>query len=158
VQCWPAQRWPPPCSPPPSSPNYCHTCGNTAGTGVSYGSATNNKGYLIYQAERLLSRTELHAVDTARGEVARSLWVPITYATRRYSSIPQQIKESLCLEFMRLDRGAAEHATRIARQTLGQLDSADATAPLDARGTVAIAGRGAPGCTSSTPRSTHSSA
>ena len=45
----------------------------------------NNYGYLIYQAERPLSRTELRAVDTARGEVARSLWVPITYATRRYS-------------------------------------------------------------------------
>jgi hypothetical protein len=46
------------------------------------------------------------------------------------TEIPQQIKKSLCLEFMRLDRSAAEHATRIARQTLGQLDSADATAPL----------------------------
>ena len=85
VQCWPAQCWPPPCSPPPSSPNYCHTCGNTAGTSVSHGSAINNNGYLIYQAERPLSRTELRAFDTARGEVARSLWVPITYATRRYS-------------------------------------------------------------------------
>jgi hypothetical protein len=59
------------------------------------------------------------------------------------TEIPQQIKKSLCLEFMRLDRSAAEHATRIARQTLGQLDSADATAPLDAEGIVAIAGRGA---------------
>ena len=47
----------------------------------------NNNGYLIYQAERPLSRTELRAVDTARGEAARSLWVPITYATRRYSSM-----------------------------------------------------------------------
>jgi hypothetical protein len=36
----------------------------------------NNNGYLIYQAERPLSRTELRAVDTARGEVARSLRVP----------------------------------------------------------------------------------
>jgi hypothetical protein len=26
----------------------------------------NNNGYLIYQAERRLSRTELRAVDTAR--------------------------------------------------------------------------------------------
>jgi hypothetical protein len=33
----------------------------------------NNNGYLIYQAERPLSRTELRAVDTARGEVARGL-------------------------------------------------------------------------------------
>ena len=33
----------------------------------------NNHGYLIYQAERPLSRTELRAVDTARGEVARGL-------------------------------------------------------------------------------------
>ena len=46
------------------------------------------------------------------------------------TEIPQQIKRSLCLQFMRLDRSAAEHATRIARQTLGQLDSADATASL----------------------------
>jgi hypothetical protein len=32
-----------------------------------------NNGYLIYQAERPLSRTELRAVDAARGEVARGL-------------------------------------------------------------------------------------
>jgi hypothetical protein len=32
-----------------------------------------NLGYLMYQAERPLSRTELRAVDTARGELARGL-------------------------------------------------------------------------------------
>jgi len=33
----------------------------------------NNNGHLIYQAERPLSRTEVRALDTARGEVARGL-------------------------------------------------------------------------------------
>ena len=33
----------------------------------------NNYGYLIYQAERPLSRTEMRAADTARGEIARGL-------------------------------------------------------------------------------------
>jgi hypothetical protein len=33
----------------------------------------SNNGYLIYQAERPLSRAEVRAIDTARGEVARGL-------------------------------------------------------------------------------------
>jgi len=53
-----------------------------------------------------------------------------------------QLKTSLCLEFTRLDRGAAEHVTRIARQAFGQLASG-ADAPLDAEGIVGIASRGA---------------
>jgi hypothetical protein len=32
-----------------------------------------NLGYLMYQAERPLSRTESRAVDAARGELARSV-------------------------------------------------------------------------------------
>ena len=59
------------------------------------------------------------------------------------TEIPPQVKTSLCLEFTRLDRSAADHVTRIARQAFGQLASGGTNVPLDAEGIVAVAGRAA---------------
>src|SRR6185437_5974997 len=56
--------------------------------------------------------------------------------------VSQQAKKSLCLEFLRLGRHAADHVMHIARRALGQLAD-DSPSPLDTAGVVAIAGRAA---------------
>jgi hypothetical protein len=61
----------------------------------------------------------------------------------RNSEISSQARTSLCLEFTRLDRSAADHVMRIARQAFDQFANGNADAPLDAEGIVAIAGRAA---------------
>src|SRR5581483_7873609 len=66
----------PHCRANPGVPARRATRGNTAGTAASYGKGKvkergyeMNTGYLIYQAERPLSRAEQQRVDIARAEL-----------------------------------------------------------------------------------------
>ena len=57
--------------------------------------------------------------------------------------VSSEVKASLCLEYARLDRSAADHVVRAARRALGQLADGGTGVPLDAEGIVEIAGRAA---------------
>jgi hypothetical protein len=59
------------------------------------------------------------------------------------TEIPPQVNASLSLEYVRLDRSAAEHVIGAARQALSQLAVGETGVPLDAEGIVEIAGRAA---------------
>lgn len=73
---------------------------------------------------------------------ARPLVRELLDQTLANPDVSQEAKKSLCLEFLRLSRHAADHVMHIARQALGQLASGS-PAPLDAEGVVAVAGRAA---------------
>lgn len=91
----------------------------------------------VTQLARTVITAAVHGAVNAR-PLAREL---LDQAIDNAETLPQ-LKTSLCLEFTRLDRSAAQHVTRIARRAFGRLASGT-DAPLDAEGIVAIAGRGA---------------